>query len=83
MSYISCAGPAHLLRSAANYSLNFTKDLKTLTSFTKLKRRILKAMVVESLLAIQVYSFLGPCRASEFIICKDSQSLIIIIFQKL
>ena len=26
MSYIPCAGPAHLLRYAANYSLNFTKD---------------------------------------------------------
>lgn len=34
MSYISCAAPAHLLRSAANYLSNFTQDLK---SFAKLR----------------------------------------------
>ncbi|KAH7524361.1 hypothetical protein FEM48_Zijuj06G0111200 [Ziziphus jujuba var. spinosa] len=35
MSFISCLDPAHLLKSAANYSLSFVEDLKNLAKVVK------------------------------------------------
>lgn len=66
MSYISCVGHSHLLRSAQAYSLNFTRDLKSSPRSKNSRLRascksfLLNKMVNENLLGFEINNASDP-----------------------